>query len=168
MPSSVFQIRSAPHDWLFKQVDAAVHHGGAGTTGASLRAGIPTIIRPFFGDQHFFATRVEDLGVGVHLKKLTVDTLSRALWTATCDKEMRSKAKSVGKKTRREDGVATAINAIYRDLDYAKALIKNRGTQSTDVADAADDEDSEESWTFVENDTDFDVEFRIDVADAGV
>jgi sterol 3beta-glucosyltransferase len=48
LPPSIFQIGSAPHDWLFKQIDAAVHHGGAGTTGASLRAGIPTIIKPFF------------------------------------------------------------------------------------------------------------------------
>ena len=68
-PREIFNIKSAPHDWLFSQVDAACHHGGAGTTGASLRgscsvlrdcfgpadfyfvAGIPTIIHPFFGDQ---------------------------------------------------------------------------------------------------------------------
>src|SRR5690625_5798636 len=63
MPPEIYVIKSAPHDWLFRQIDAAAHHGGSGTTGASLRAGIPTIIRPFFGDQYFFASRVEDLGV---------------------------------------------------------------------------------------------------------
>ncbi|KAK5131174.1 Sterol 3-beta-glucosyltransferase [Meristemomyces frigidus] len=161
LPPTVFSIPSAPHDWLFKQVDAAVHHGGAGTTGASLRAGVPTIIRPFFGDQHFFATRVEELGVGVHLRKLTVDTLSRALQIATHDEQMRTKAKSLGKKIRREDGVATAINAIYRDFDYARELVKRRGTQGG--TDAGDEDEMDESWTFVENDNDFDVKFRIDV-----
>ncbi|KAK5115172.1 hypothetical protein LTR85_009930 [Meristemomyces frigidus] len=158
LPPSVFQIRSAPHDWLFKQIDAAVHHGGAGTTGASLRAGVPTIIKPFFGDQFFFATRVEDLGVGVHMKKVTVNTLGRALWIATHDERMRTKARVLGEQIRREDGVATAINAIYRDLDYAKTLIKRRNTQPASGVDGGDEEDAEEeSWTFVENDSDFDV-----------
>ncbi|KAK6388933.1 hypothetical protein LTR65_007214 [Meristemomyces frigidus] len=157
LPPSVLQIHSAPHDWLFKQIDAAVHHGGAGTTGASLRAGVPTIIKPFFGDQFFFATRVEDLGVGVHLKKVTVNTLGRALWIATHDERMRTKARVLGEQIRREDGVATAINAIYRDLDYAKTLIKRRTTQPAGEVDVGEDEDAEESWTFVENDSDFDV-----------
>ena len=49
LPAEIHQIKSAPHDWLFKQIDAAVHHGGCGTTGASLRAGVPTVIKPFFG-----------------------------------------------------------------------------------------------------------------------
>ena len=52
-----------PHDWLFPRIDAALHHGGAGTTGASLRAGIPTLIKPWFGDQYFWASRVQLLGV---------------------------------------------------------------------------------------------------------
>lgn len=36
-PAEVFPIASVPHDWLFPRIDAACHHGGAGTTGASLR-----------------------------------------------------------------------------------------------------------------------------------
>lgn len=64
MPPQCYQLDSVPHDWLFPQVDAALHHGGAGTTGASLRAGIPTLIKPWFGDQFFWASRVQKLGVG--------------------------------------------------------------------------------------------------------
>lgn len=45
----IFYVKSVPHSWLFTKIDAAVHHGGAGSTGASMKAGIPTIIRPFFG-----------------------------------------------------------------------------------------------------------------------
>lgn len=100
LPPEIFQIKAAPHDWLFFQVDAAVHHGGAGTTGASLRAGIPTVIKPFFGDQFFFGGRVEDLGVGILLRKINVSVLGRALWEAVHSERMIVKAKLLGEKIR--------------------------------------------------------------------
>jgi sterol 3beta-glucosyltransferase len=101
LPDDILQIKSAPHDWLFTQIDAAVHHGGAGTTGASLRAGLPTIIKPFFGDQFFFGSRVEDLGVGIYLRKLNVSVFSRALWEATHSERMVVKAKVLGEQIRK-------------------------------------------------------------------
>lgn len=104
LPPEILAIKSAPHDWLFKQIDAAVHHGGSGTTGASLRAGIPTIIRPFFGDQFFFGGRVEDLGVGISLKKWGVNSFARALWEATHSERMIVKAKVLGENIRNVSG----------------------------------------------------------------
>ena len=101
LPAEIHQITSAPHDWLFKQIDAAVHHGGAGTTGASLRAGLPTIIKPFFGDQFFFGSRVEDLGVGICMKKVNVSLFSRALWEATHSQRMINKARILGEEIRK-------------------------------------------------------------------
>jgi sterol 3beta-glucosyltransferase len=100
LPPEILQIKSAPHDWLFRQIDAAAHHGGAGTTGASLRAGLPTIIKPFFGDQYFFGGRVEDLGVGICMKKLNVSVFSRALWEATNSERMIVKARVLGEQIR--------------------------------------------------------------------
>jgi sterol 3beta-glucosyltransferase len=100
LPTEILQIKSAPHDWLFTQIDAAVHHGGAGTTGASLRAGVPTVIKPFFGDQFFFGSRVEDLGVGICLKKVNVSLFSRALWEATHSERMIVKARLLGEHIR--------------------------------------------------------------------
>lgn len=100
LPADILQIKSAPHDWLFTQIDAAVHHGGAGTTGASLRAGVPTVIKPFFGDQFFFGSRVEDLGVGICLKKVNVSLFSRALWEATHSERMIVKARLLGEQIR--------------------------------------------------------------------
>ena len=100
LPDDILQIKSAPHDWLFQQIDAAVHHGGAGTTGASLRAGIPTIIKPFFGDQFFFGNRVEDLRVGICMRKMNVSLFSRALWEATHSERMIGKAKALGEQIR--------------------------------------------------------------------
>ncbi|KAL8810162.1 MAG: hypothetical protein Q9200_002792 [Gallowayella weberi] len=101
LPPEILQIASAPHDWLFKQIDAATHHGGAGTTGASLRAGLPTIVKPFFGDQFFFGSRIEDLGVGIYMKKLNVSVFSRALWEATHSERMIIKAKVLGEQIRK-------------------------------------------------------------------
>ena len=163
MPDNIFQIRSAPHDWLFKRIDAACHHGGAGTTGASLRAGLPTVIKPFFGDQYFFATRVDDLGVGIHLKKINIKSLGRALWRAAHEERIRKKASILGEQIRAEDGVGTAINAIYRDLDYARTLIKKRPWDEA-TKDAIEnggegegEAEEEEAWTFVENEGEVDV-----------
>ncbi|GMF72078.1 unnamed protein product [Aspergillus oryzae var. brunneus] len=147
LPPEIFQIQAAPHDWLFSQIDAAAHHGGAGTTGASLRAGVPTIVKPFFGDQFFFGTRVEDLGVGICMKKLNL-TLNQ------------------------ENGVDTAIQAIYRDLEYAKTLARQRSIVSstpfsptpsakTTAEQEEDDVDDSEEWTFVGDDTEIDVSRRL-------
>ncbi|KAF9478691.1 glycosyltransferase family 1 protein [Pholiota conissans] len=124
LPPQIYQISSIPHDWLFQRIDAACHHGGAGTTGASLRAGIPTIIRPFFGDQFFWADRVEALGVGTGVRKLTATALSDALVLATTDPKQIARAKILGEQIRAENGVATAIESIYRDLEYSRSLIK--------------------------------------------
>ncbi|RAL00675.1 UDP-glucose:sterol glycosyltransferase [Aspergillus ibericus CBS 121593] len=166
LPPEIYQIQSAPHDWLFSQIDAAAHHGGAGTTGASLRAGVPTIVKPFFGDQFFFGTRVEDLGVGICMKKLNVSVFSRALWEATHSERMIVKARELGEQIRSEDGVDTAIQAIYRDLEYAKTLARKRSnasatpfspTPSATVGehDADDDVGDIDDWTIVEDDTEF-------------
>ncbi|KAL9019480.1 MAG: hypothetical protein Q9185_003272 [Variospora sp. 1 TL-2023] len=149
LPPEILQIKSAPHDWLFKQIDAAAHHGGAGTTGASLRAGLPTIVKPFFGDQFFFGSRLEDLGVGICMKKLNVSLFSRALWEATHSERMIIKAKVLGEQIRKENGVATAIQAIYRDLEYAKTLIKHRAALASRDNDATGGPGDEESWTFI-------------------
>ncbi|WRT64019.1 uncharacterized protein IL334_000946 [Kwoniella shivajii] len=123
-PPEIFSIDSIDHSWLFPRIDAACHHGGAGTSGASFRAGIPTIIKPFFGDQAFWAERAESLNVGSAIRKLTSEHLAEALIKATTDEKQISKAKVVGEMIRKENGVAKAIEAIYRDLEYAKSIIK--------------------------------------------
>ncbi|KAJ5130588.1 uncharacterized protein N7515_006627 [Penicillium bovifimosum] len=172
LPPEIHQIQSAPHDWLFSQIDAAAHHGGAGTTGASLRAGVPTIVKPFFGDQFFFGSRVEDLGVGICLKKLNVSVFSRALWEATHSERMIVKARDLGVQIRNEDGVATAIQALYRDLEYAKTLARQKSLASstpfspTPMAKASpdggdDDLDDIEEWTFIGDETGIDISKRM-------
>jgi vancomycin aglycone glucosyltransferase len=69
------------HDVLFPRVAAVVHHGGAGTTAAAARAGVPQVITPMFGDQSYWASRIVDLGVGAMTPHTTMteESLTDAL-----------------------------------------------------------------------------------------
>lgn len=114
MPATVYALEAAPHDWLFPQMAAVVHHGGAGTTAAGLAAGVPAVICPFFGDQPFWGRRVAALGVGpqpIPQKKLTAEKLAAAL-RATNDAAMRDRAAQLGATIRSEDGVGEAVRLI--------------------------------------------------------
>jgi UDP:flavonoid glycosyltransferase YjiC (YdhE family) len=116
LPDTVFKANEVPYDWLFPRVRAAVHHGGAGTTAASLRAGAPTVVVPFFTDQSFWGARVASLGVGAHpipQAKLSADRLAAAL-EETRGAGMRERARVLGEKIRAEDGVARAVEAFHR------------------------------------------------------
>jgi sterol 3beta-glucosyltransferase len=115
LPKNVLIVNSIPHSWLFPQMAAIVHHGGAGTTAAALRAGVPSIVVPFFGDQPFWGQRVADLGVGpapIPRKQLTVDRLVQAIQTAMGDPVMRQRSAQLGTKIQAEDGLALVVETI--------------------------------------------------------
>ncbi len=99
-PDECYSLDKVPHGWLFPRIDAALHHGGAGTVGASLRAGIPTLIKPWFGDQYFWAGRVTKLGAGLKVGSTSVDDIAAALSKATTDVVMKERAAKVGEKIR--------------------------------------------------------------------
>lgn len=123
LPDSIYDSGSIPHDWLFSQIDAAVHHGGSGTTGATMRAGLPSIIKPFFGDQFFYGSLVEERGVGMLLKTLNAKSLTKALKTITTEEKYLTRAQAVAQAMEHETGVLTAIAAIYSELAYARSII---------------------------------------------
>ncbi|KAJ7974048.1 Sterol 3-beta-glucosyltransferase [Quillaja saponaria] len=82
VPDNIFLLEECPHDWLFPQCSAVVHHGGAGTTAAGLRAGCPTTIVPFFGDQFFWGDRIHQKGLGpspITISQLSIESLSNAI-----------------------------------------------------------------------------------------
>jgi sterol 3beta-glucosyltransferase len=119
IPNGIFILESAPHSWLFPSMAAVVHHGGAGTTAAGLRAGVPSIIIPHGNDQFAWGQRVHELGVGakpIPRKQLSAEKLADAIRSAL-GKETRDAAKDLGEKIRREDGAAAAARLI---LDCAK------------------------------------------------
>jgi sterol 3beta-glucosyltransferase len=94
---------------------AAVHHGGAGTTAAALRAGLPSLIVPFIADQPFWGEVVHQAGVGprpIAQGKLTVDGLAWAIGQLVSDEAMRQRAQALGDVLRAEDGVGAAVRAL--------------------------------------------------------
>jgi UDP:flavonoid glycosyltransferase YjiC (YdhE family) len=95
-------------------MSAAVHHGGAGTTAAAVRAGIPSVIVPFFGDQPFWAHCLHRNGIAppaLDRKSLTAGALASAI-TATQQAAMVKAAAALGRAVRAEDGIGEAVRRL--------------------------------------------------------
>lgn len=106
-----------PHDLLFPRMGAVVHHGGAGTTGAGLRAGVPNVVVPHFGDQPLWGDRVHAIGAGppaIARRDLTAQRLAHAISAAVHDRRIRRRATAVGRAIRAEQGLDAAVETIMR------------------------------------------------------
>ncbi|WP_410586583.1 glycosyltransferase [Amycolatopsis sp. lyj-23] len=104
-----------PHEWLFPRTAAVVHHGGAGTTAAGLRAGVPALVCPVFSDQPYWGERVSRLSAGpkpLPLGDIDVHTLTARLRELTGNPLFRRGAQYVGARLRAEDGVARACSIL--------------------------------------------------------
>ncbi|TMR41581.1 glycosyltransferase family 1 protein [Actinomadura geliboluensis] len=111
----VLAVRDVPHAWLFPRMAAVVHHGGAGTTAAGLRAGVPTVVCPFFGDQPYWGERVAALGAGprpLPFRAMTVPRLAAEVRRAVQDPDVADRADDLGRRIRAEDGVGRAREVI--------------------------------------------------------
>ncbi len=108
-------VGDVPHEWLFPRTAAVVHHGGAGTTAAGLRAGVPALVCPVFSDQPYWGERVSRLSAGpkpLPLADLDVDVLTARLQELTGNPLFRRGAQYVGARLRAEDGVARACSVL--------------------------------------------------------
>ncbi|MQY05537.1 glycosyltransferase [Actinomadura macrotermitis] len=111
----ILAVRDVPHSWLFPRMAAVVHHGGAGTTAAGLRAGVPTVVCPFFGDQPYWGERVAALGAGpapLPFGALTVPRLARKIRQAVGTPRTVARAAALGVRIRAENGVARAVELL--------------------------------------------------------
>ncbi len=115
-PENILYLDAAPHSWLFPRCKLVIHHGGAGTTAAGLRAGIPNIIVPHAVDQPFWGRRVRAIGAGpapIPVRKLTVARLLTALAQAETPATI-SAAQATARLIRAENGVDAAIHLLSR------------------------------------------------------
>ena len=110
--SDVLAVRSAPFDRVLAGAALAVHHGGAGTSHAVARAGVPAVVVPVTADQPFWAAQLHRQGVAaapIPLRRLSVDTLVPAIGDALSRRE---RAAEVGAIMRRERGVRRAVDVL--------------------------------------------------------
>ncbi|KAI6694477.1 hypothetical protein NL676_022187 [Syzygium grande] len=114
----IYLLDNCPHDWLFLQCKAVVHHGGAGTTAAGLKAACPTTIVPFFGDQPFWGERVHARGVGplpIPVEEFSLPKLVDAI-KFMLDPKVKERAVELAKDMENEDGVTGAVKAFFKHL----------------------------------------------------
>lgn len=116
LPPNFFVLGETPHCWLFPRASLVIHHGGAGTTHSAARAGVPSVVIPFAGDQFFWADRLHQAGVAPHAldwKRMDARQLAEQLELASSD-EVRKRARELGKEMTAEDGIADAIACIEK------------------------------------------------------
>lgn len=119
----VYLLDNCPHDWLFSRCLAVVHHGGAGTTAAGLKAACPTTIVPFFGDQPFWGERVHARGLGpapIPVEEFSLDKLVDAIRFMLHPK-VKERAVELAKAMENEDGVTGAVKAFYKHFPGKKS-----------------------------------------------
>jgi sterol 3beta-glucosyltransferase len=129
LPADVFLLEECPHSWLFPRVQAAIHHGGAGTTAATLRYGIPSTVVAFFADQPAWGRTLEQLGVSPathRLNTLSAEALAASMRALAGDSRYRQRAQELQQALSREDGVACTVKAIEAELSCAEAVAAGR------------------------------------------
>ena len=119
LPDGVFMLGNVPHDWLFEHVSVVVHHGGAGTTAAGIKAGKPTFVVPFFGDQPFWGAMIARAGAGpdpIPYKQLTAVKLASAVKHCLLPVTL-NRARELGNKISQERGVDLGGQSFHHHLD---------------------------------------------------
>jgi len=117
VPDNVFVLDAIPHDWMFAsdKLQVIVHHGGAGTTGAALKAGVPSVICPFFGDHYLWSHRLWEIGAGpksLPHHRLNAAKLAKRIKEAARTDSMRVKCKEIADGIAREDCLRDGVAAF--------------------------------------------------------
>jgi hypothetical protein len=122
LPEGVFMLGNVPHDWLFQRVACVVHHGGAGTTSAGIKAGKPTVVVPFFGDQPFWGDMIARAGAGpspIPYRELKAESLAAAI-SRCLETETVTRARELGERIREEKGTDVGGQSFHSHLDMDK------------------------------------------------
>jgi vancomycin aglycone glucosyltransferase len=111
----VLTVQAVPHSRVFPRVSLAVHHGGAGTTTAAARAGVPQVLLPHILDQYYWAHRIGELGLGprgLAVDLVNADVLTDRLSTALADPGIREAAATFAPAIASRNGVFDAVDCL--------------------------------------------------------
>lgn len=114
---TIFCVHDVPHAWLFPRMAFILHHGGAGTCGSALSAGIPNTAIPFSIDQFFWAKRLARLGVGPSappINQLSENNISVLIVKGMSDPFYKENVVNLSKKINSEYGIENAIHIIRK------------------------------------------------------
>jgi len=112
---------SIPHSWLLPRTSLAIHHGGIGTTGASLRAGCPSIVLPFYSDQTFWANRLYEVGVSLppfKRDRVSEHDIVQAIEKIYSESKFFSKAQQFSEALETDNGVKRAASLIDTHIRF--------------------------------------------------
>jgi UDP:flavonoid glycosyltransferase YjiC (YdhE family) len=127
LPENVCPVDDVPHAWLFPRAAGVIHHGGAGTVGSVLRAGIPSISVPHNFDQPFWSRRLYELGLTpppIPSKQVSAERLTAAIRTMLGDQGLRRRVDAIGETIRGENGVARFVEFFEQ---YARRFSGDAG-----------------------------------------
>jgi len=137
---NVLFVEKASHENLFSKVKCVVHHGGAGTTNAALRSGVPSIITPVFFDQYDHAHVLNESGVGfgfsTQFQKITDDELAQAIANVVNNEEMKQRSAKVAATMRAENGQKGVLKAIQEQFNQSKTQAPVVNAVSTKIISA--------------------------------
>jgi UDP:flavonoid glycosyltransferase YjiC (YdhE family) len=125
VPGSVYLLNGAPHDWLFPQMSALVHHGGSGTTAAGLRAGVPASVIPHLFDQFYFGRRIHELGVGpepIPRNGLNASALHGALGVLLTDDSFHARVEAISQRIKEEESVVNIVSLVEKYLSEPERI----------------------------------------------
>eukprot|EP00667_Euglena_gracilis_P002462 EG_transcript_2461 len=120
-PDILYVKYQVPHAWLFPRVKLAIHHGGAGTVAYALKAGIPQIIMPFFGDHFLWAHRLQEMGCGpaaMPLKSTQPTELAAVLRQVLGDQAMLQKVRELSDQVNAEQGGQETVKLLENLHQY--------------------------------------------------
>jgi len=144
LPPDVYVTEFVPHAWIFPHAAAVVHHGGAGTSAAAFRAGVPAVFVPHNFDQPVWGELAHEMGLTVEpipIQELNAERLANALKTVLKTPSYKQAASALREKIVAEQGVKRARELIE---ELAEKIGLDKGASACAEAEGYQAEDREE------------------------